>query len=203
MVIIDPTQQSDRDNYKLLIGSVVPRPIALVTSLSKEGVLNAAPFSYFSIVASQPPLLSISIQRKQGIMKDTARNAKEIGAFVVHIVDESNVHAANQTAANLPSDISEVELAGFTPVASEVIDVPGVKEAKIRMECVLEQSYPLGGNENKPACDLIIGRVVRFHFAEEVYDRGYILADKLRPISRMTGNDYAALGQQFTLERPE
>ncbi len=82
MISIDPAAQSERDNYKLLIGSIVPRPIALVTTLSKDGVLNAAPFSYFSIVASQPPMLSVAVQRNQGAMKDTARNAIEAGAWL-------------------------------------------------------------------------------------------------------------------------
>lgn len=205
MIVIDPATQTDRDNYKLLIGSIVPRPIALVTSLSKDGVLNVAPFSYFSIVASQPPMLSVSIQRKQGVMKDTARNAMNIGAFVVHCVDESNVHAANQAAASLPPDSSEIEIAGLTPVASEAIVVPGIQEAKIRMECVLEQSISLGGLGKEPACDLLIGRIVRFHLADDVYDKdnGYVLANKLNPISRMAGNDYATIGEQFSLKRPE
>lgn len=202
---LDPATQTDRDNYKLLIGSIVPRPIALVTSLSQDGVLNVAPFSYFSVIASQPPLLSVSIQRKQGVMKDTARNAIDRGAFVVHSVDESNVHMANQAAASLPPDKSEIEIAGFTPITSEAIEVPGIQEAKIRMECVLEQSISLGGDGQEPACDLLIGRVVRFHFADDVYDqdKGYVLADKLKPVSRMAGNDYATIGKQFSLARPE
>lgn len=203
MIVIDPAAQTDRENYKLLIGSIVPRPIALVTSLSKDGVLNAAPFSYFSIVASAPPMVSVSVQRKQGVRKDTARNAMDIGAFVVHIVDESNVHAANQAAAGLPPHVSEVDIAGLTPVTSEAIAVPGIMEARIRMECVLEKSMSLGGSEEAPACDLLIGRVVRFHFAEDVYDQGYVLADKLQPVSRLAGNHYATLGEQFALERPQ
>ncbi len=204
MIVLDPAALSARDNYKLLTSSVIPRPIALVTTRSREGVLNAAPFSYFSIVASEPPLLSISVQRKQGVMKDTARNAIDAGAFVVHVVDESNVQAANQAAANLPSDESEVSWAGLTPAASEAIEVPGIQEAKIRMECVLDQSIGLGGsNEQEPTCDLLIGRVVRFHFAEEVYRDGSVLADPLQPVSRLGGNDYAAVGRQFDLDRPQ
>jgi flavin reductase (DIM6/NTAB) family NADH-FMN oxidoreductase RutF len=203
MISIDPATQSDRENYKLLIGSIVPRPIALVTTLSKEGVLNAAPFSYFSIIASQPPLLSVSVQRKQGAMKDTARNAIETGAFVIHITDESIIDKVNETAANLPPNESEVTRAGFTPIASETIIVPGLKEAKIRMECLLEQAIPLGGSIEQPACDLLIGRVVRFHIADEVYEGGYINPDKLGPISRMAGNYYAKLGSQFSMDRPK
>lgn len=203
MITIDPSHLSDRENYKLLIGSIVPRPVALVTTLSKNGVLNAAPFSYFSIVTSQPPLISVSVQRKQGVMKDTARNALDTGSFVVHIVDESNVEAANQTAVSLPAHQSEVQYAGLTPVASDVVQVPGLQEAGIRMECKLEQSLAIGGNDKVPACDLLIGRVVRYHFADEVYDSGYILADKLQPVGRMAGNQYAKLGETFSINRPE
>jgi flavin reductase (DIM6/NTAB) family NADH-FMN oxidoreductase RutF len=203
MISIDPTTQTDRENYKLLIGSIVPRPIAWVTTLSIDGVLNAAPFSYFSIVASQPPMISISIQRKQGVMKDTARNAIETGSFVVHITDESNIRMVNETAANLSSDESEVERVGLTPIASDVIDVPGLIEAKIRMECILEKAIPLGGSSDQPACELLIGRVVRFHVDEDVYDNGYINPDQLNPISRLAGNDYARLGTRFSIDRPE
>jgi flavin reductase (DIM6/NTAB) family NADH-FMN oxidoreductase RutF len=203
MISIDPTTQTDGENYKLLVGSIVPRPIALVTTLSKDGILNAAPFSYFSIIASQPPMISISVQRKQGVMKDTARNAIETGSFVVHITDESNVHMVNETAANLPPDESEAERAGFTPIASEVIDVPGLKETKIRMECLLEKAIPLGGSGDQPACDLLIGRVVRFHFDEDVYESGNINPDQLNPMSRMAGNEYAKLGTRFSIDRPE
>jgi flavin reductase (DIM6/NTAB) family NADH-FMN oxidoreductase RutF len=203
MISIDPAQQSERDNYKLLIGSIIPRPIAFVTTLSNDGVLNAAPFSYFSIVSSVPPLLSVSVQRKQGAMKDTARNATENGALVIHIVDESAVEAVNQTAASLPPGESEVALAGLTPVASETIVVPGVKEAKIRMECKLEQSIPLGGSGEVPGCDLLICRVVRFHIADDIYENGRINAERLKPVSRLAGNDYAALGRQFAIVRPQ
>jgi flavin reductase (DIM6/NTAB) family NADH-FMN oxidoreductase RutF len=204
MISIDPSKQTDNENYKLLIGSIIPRPIALVTTLSQDGILNAAPFSYFSIVASQPPLISISVQRKQGVLKDTARNAIKTGSFVVHITDESIVQQVNETAANLLPNESEVERAGFTPIASEMIDVPGLQEAKIRMECLLERAIPLGGDgEQQPACDLLIGHVVRFHFAEEIYEHGHINPDKLNPMSRLAGNDYAKLGSRISIERPK
>ncbi|UHA75943.1 flavin reductase family protein [Paenibacillus sp. 481] len=204
MISIDPAMQSDHDNYKLLIGSVVPRPIAFVTTLAEDGVLNAAPFSFFSIVSSAPPMLSVSVQRKQGVMKDTARNAIATGELVIHIVDESVVEAVNVTAANLPPHESEVALAGLTPVTSESIRVPGIAEAKIRMECVLERSIPLGGSdEASPACDLLIARVVRFQLAEEIYEHGRIHAAKLNPVSRMAGNDYATLGKLFSIDRPQ
>ncbi|REK71789.1 flavin reductase family protein [Paenibacillus paeoniae] len=202
MIAIDPELQSAQDNYKLLIGSIIPRPIALVTTLSSAGVLNAAPFSFFNIVSSNPPMVSLSVQRRDGICKDTTRNAEAQGAFVIHIVDEHNVEAVNQTAAATAPDVSEVELAGLTPIASDRIGVPGVREARIRMECVLEHALPLGGTDGSPACDLLIGRVVRFHIADSLYEKGRIDTDSLNPVSRLAGDDYAALGEKFTLMRP-
>ncbi|MCR8842164.1 flavin reductase family protein [Paenibacillus sp. SC116] len=203
MISIDATQLSDKDAYKLLIGSVVPRPIAFITTLSQEGVLNAAPFSYFSIVSSNPPMLSVSVQRKVGVMKDTARNAIESGELVIHIVDEAVVKAVNETAANLPPNESEVERAGLTPIESESIRVPGIVESKIRMECVLEKSIPLGGTDETPACDLLIARVVRAHVADDIYEDGRIDAEKLQPVSRMAGSYYSSLGKLFSIERPQ
>lgn len=202
MISIDPLEQSERDNYKLLIGSIIPRPVAFVTTLSNKGVLNAAPFSYFNVVTADPPLISISVQRKNGIPKDTARNAVETGAFVVHISDESYIHQINETAASLPPEESEVVLAGLTPVASDKIAVPGIAEAKIRMECTLEHCLPLGGSKESPTADLLIGRVVCFHMDESVYENGHINPQSLRPVSRLAGTSYAKLGELFSIERP-
>ncbi|MDN4525610.1 flavin reductase family protein [Fictibacillus fluitans] len=203
MKSIDPSQLSDRENYKFLTGSVIPRPVAFVTSLTKEGILNAAPFSYFNIVSSSPPLISVSVQRSNGKPKDTARNAMEAGEFVVHISDESYVEAINKTAASLPPDESEVELATLTPVESTSVGVPGLQEASIRLECVLDQSIPLGGNDENPSCDLLIGRVVHYHIKEDLYHEGRIDAAGLKPVSRLAGNNYSRLGDVFTLERPK
>lgn len=203
MISIDPAAQSERDNYKLLIGSVIPRPIAFVTTLSEKGVLNAAPFSYFSIVSSSPPLLSIAVQRKNGEAKDTARNAIARGELVIHIVDESMAAAVNETAANLPPEESEVALTRLSPIASEVVAVPGIREAKVRMECVLDQSVTLGGTEEAPTTDLLIARVVRFIMDEEIYKNGYIDPVKLNPVSRLAGSFYASLGKRFEIERPQ
>ncbi|RUS45745.1 flavin reductase family protein [Cohnella sp. AR92] len=203
MAVIDPSNQSERDNYKLLIGSILPRPIALVTTISEEGVVNAAPFSYFNIVCSNPPLISVSVQRKNGVPKDTSRNAESSGSFVVHITDESNVEAANAAAANLPANESELPAAGLTEVPSVKVPAPGIAEAKVRMECVLEHSYPLGGTEEAPQCDLLIGRVVCFHIADELLHNGRIDAEKLKPVSRLAGSNYSKLGEIFALARPE
>ncbi|MFP5106272.1 flavin reductase family protein [Neobacillus sp. C211] len=202
MLSIDPALMTERENYKFLIGSIIPRPIAFVTTISKDGVLNGAPFSYFNIVSSNPPMISLSIQRSAGSQKDTARNIIDSKQFVVHIVDEQNVEKINKTAASLPSDQSEVKLANLTSVDSVKISVPGVKEAKIRMECSLEHSLELGSSDS-PGCDFIIGRVVQFHIEDEIYENGRIDARGLAAVSRLAGNNYAKIGEIFEIERPK
>ncbi|MEY8344948.1 flavin reductase family protein [Niallia circulans] len=200
---IDPKTISERENYKFLIGSIIPRPIAFVTSLSEEGVLNGAPFSYFNIVSSNPPMISLSIQRSNGKPKDTARNILNKREFVIHIVDEQNVDKINQTSASLAPSESEIELAGLTPIDSSAISVPGIKEAKIRMECVLEHSLELGGTEALPGCDFLIGRVVHYHIDSTLYENGRIDPRGLAAVSRLAGNDYAKIGDMFTKVRPQ
>lgn len=205
MITIDPTQLSEKENYKFLIGSIVPRPIAFVTSLSSEGVLNGAPFSFFNVVSSNPPLISISIQRSKGEMKDTARNITHTKAFVVHIVDDENVEKINQTSATLPPNQSELDLAKLTPVESDKIIVPGIKESKIRIECILERTLEFRKEENDdvPSCDLVIGRIVNYHIAENIYEDGKINLRGLGAMSRLAGNDYAKIGDIITIERPK
>ncbi|WP_077620277.1 flavin reductase family protein [Bacillus sinesaloumensis] len=202
MLSIDPTSMSERENYKFLIGSIIPRPIAFVTTLSEEGVLNGAPISYFNIVSSNPPMISLSIQRTEGRQKDTARNITSLKQFVVHIVDEQNVEKINKTAASLPPHQSEIELAGLTSVDSVKGTVPGVKEAKVRMECVLEQSLELGGG-NSPGCDFVIGRVVQYHIEDDIYAKGRIDPRGLAAVSRLAGANYAKIGDLFEIERPK
>jgi flavin reductase (DIM6/NTAB) family NADH-FMN oxidoreductase RutF len=201
LLSIDPTMKTERENYKFLIGSIIPRPIAFVTTLSEDGVLNGAPFSYFNIVSSNPPMISLSIQRSEGRQKDTAKNILNKGDFVVHVVDEQNVEKINKTAANLPSNQSEIELAKLTPVKSEKVQVPGVKEAKIRMECTLEHFLELGGNDST-GCDFIIGKVVQYHIESDIYENGRIDPKGLAAVSRLAGTNYAKIGEMFSIDRP-
>lgn len=201
MLSIDPTALTERDTYKFLIGSIVPRPIAFVTTCNGN-IVNAAPFSYFNIVSSNPPLVSISVQRKDGLMKDTARNAIALEELVIHIVDEENVTLVNETAANLGPEESELERTAFTLEQSDEIETPGVKEAKIRMECKLHHHVPIE-HEGKVTADLLIARIVRFHIDSQLYETGRIDATRLAPVSRLAGNFYAKIGEQFEIERPE
>ncbi|WP_215146222.1 flavin reductase family protein [Exiguobacterium qingdaonense] len=200
MLSIEPSALTERDTYKFLIGSIVPRPIAFVTT-QHEDVINAAPFSYFNVVASNPPLISISVQRKNGVMKDTARNALRTKELVVHVVDESNVMDVNETAANLEADESELSRTNFTLQPSEIIATPGVKQAKVRFECVLHHHLPIE-HDGETTADLMIARIVRFHIDRDLYEHGRIDAKRLAPVSRMAGNSYAKLGDLFDVERP-
>lgn len=201
MISIDPKQNSERDNYKLLTGTIIPRPIAFVITESEDGIVNGAPFSYFNIVSSNPPMVSLAIQRPNGHLKDTARNIYNNRQFVVHIVDMENVGKVNETAASLPATESEIELANLTLIQSENVSVPGVKEAKVRMECSLVQAIPLGG-EN-PGSDLFIGEVVRFHVDEAIYKDGRIDPRGLNAVCRLAGSNYAEIGNIFSIERPK
>lgn len=134
-------------------------------------------------------------------MKDTSRNILDLKEFVVHIVDDQNVDKINLTAASLPPDESEIELARLTPVDSVKISVPGIKEAKIRMECILEKALELGGVDS-PGCDLMIGRVVQYHIVEEIYEQGRIDPRGLGAVSRLAGHNYAKIGEIFERKRP-
>ncbi len=202
MISIDPKKNTERDNYKLLIGSIIPRPIAFVTTKSEQGVINGAPFSYFNIVSSNPPMISLAIQGSNGRLKDTARHIHHQQQFVVHIVDEENVKQVNETAASLPVTESEIDRAQFTLIDSQLISVPGIQEAKVRMECSLVQTIPLMNGEEQTG-DLFIGEVVQFHIDETIYHEGRIDPRKLKAVSRLAGSSYAKIGDIFSIERPE
>ncbi|MGX7012763.1 flavin reductase family protein [Vagococcus silagei] len=202
MISINPNEQTERDNYKLLTGSIIPRPVALVTSYSEAGVLNIAPFSYFNIVTSNPPIVSLAIQRKEGEMKDTARNIVATKEAVIHVMDETLVSDGNQTAANLAAEKSELALTEFNITDSTRVLVPGIEEAAARFEVTLYQHVPIVEND-KVTADLVLLKIEQYHFSEEVYEEGKIKAQSLAPVSRLAGQTYANLGEQFELVRPK
>lgn len=202
MIHFSPEEISERDNYKFLIGSIIPRPIALITSLSGDEVLNVAPFSYFNIVTSNPPIVSVALQRKNGVMKHTAKNILENKEAVIHIVDTQNVEEANKTAANMDEDESEFDVTNFTLAPSEMVNVPGLAEAKIRFEVELEQHVPLENN-GVTAVDLMLLKIKHYHIEESIYHEGRIDPEGLGAVSRLAGHDYAEIGRRFTIVRPD
>ncbi|PTM58433.1 flavin reductase family protein [Desmospora activa] len=199
---IDPTKQSTQANYKLLIGSVLPRPIAFVTSLGPGGAVNAAPFSFYTVVSTDPPMVSITCSRKPGgVQKDTARNIAETGEFVVQVVDGENIARINQTATNFPPEVGEAEAVGFEVVASVRVKPPRIAQCKLHLECRLHEIRPMGGSKDQPNADVIIGEVVWFHIRDDLYHEGRIDTAKLDPVGRLAGTSYGKMGETFSMPR--
>lgn len=202
MLNFSPQELSAKEKKKFLIGSVLPRPIALVSTISDACIVNVAPFSYFNIVTYNPPMLSVAVQRNQGESKDTARNIYEQKEAVVHVVSTDNVDATNKTSAPLPAGESELDISDFTTVDSKMIQVPGIKESKVRYETELYDSIVIYDDEDIPTVDMLLLKVKHYHIDESIYHQGYINLSKLNVVSRLAGNDYAEIGSVFKIERP-
>jgi len=199
-MIIDPKTVPANVSYRVLVGSVVPRPIAFVSTVSPEGVYNLAPFSFFNAVCGDPPVICFSpVWRNPP--KDTLANIRASGEFVVNIVSEEFAEKMNLCSGEYPPDVDEFKMSGLTPVPSDLVRPPRVAESHVNMECKLLQlieisAKPMGGN-------IVIGEVVRFHVDDAVIDGAYkIDADKLRAVGRMSGYDYARTRDRFALVRP-
>ncbi|PID21327.1 hypothetical protein CSV61_10180 [Sporosarcina sp. P3] len=202
MLNFSPRELTAKEKKKFLIGSVIPRPIALVSTMSDSGLINIAPFSYFNIVTYDPPMLSIAVQRVEGKSKDTARNIYETKEAVVQVVDTDNVEAANATSAPLGPDESELDVSSFTTVDSKAVQVPGLNETKVRFETELYDSLVVYNEENIATTDVLLLKVKHYHIDETIYHNGYIDPLKLKAVSRLAGSDYAEIGKLFTVERP-
>lgn len=202
-VTIDPAAASTRDIYKLMVGAIVPRPIAFVSTVSPDGVLNLAPFSFFTGISANPPVICFSpmVRGSDGGRKDTLCNIQATREFVVNVVSEDFAQQMNACSEEFPPEVDEYQASGLTPVPSELVRPPRVAESRIQMECRLVQivqvsSRPLGGS-------LVIGEVLRFHVADELFDNFRIDPDKLRPIGRMGGPTYTRTTDRFDMERPK
>jgi flavin reductase (DIM6/NTAB) family NADH-FMN oxidoreductase RutF len=201
MTTIDPQDHAPQNIYKLLIGSIVPRPIAFVSTISCDGVRNLAPFSFFTAIGASPPAVCFApAVRGAGGHKDTLVNVEATGEFVVNIVSEDFSEQMNACSADVAPEVDEFALSGLTPVASDLVRPPRVAESRIQMECRLLQvvhlsSAPHGGN-------LVIGEVLRFHIAEELLDGWRIDPEKLRAIGRMGGPTYCRTTDRFDMPRP-
>jgi flavin reductase (DIM6/NTAB) family NADH-FMN oxidoreductase RutF len=202
MLAFDPGNHSAGDIYKLMIGAIVPRPIALVSSIDEKNVRNLAPFSYFTACSANPPVVVFCpiLRPAPPRAKDTLRNVMATREFVVNIVSEDFAQGMNATAAQVPPEVDEFELSGLTPLASELIKPPRVAESHIHMECRLLQTMQVS---DKPGGGtLVLGEVLRFHVREDLIEDFRIDPDKLRAIGRMAGSTYARTTDRFELERP-
>ncbi|BAN73686.1 MULTISPECIES: flavin reductase family protein [Lacticaseibacillus] len=205
MINLSANKLSPREQYKLLSGSIIPRPIAWITTQSTAGVINLAPFSFTTGISNQLPLLSVSILRDGQQPKDTAANLLARHEAVVHMVSIDLTKAMNQTAARLTPDQSELNLIDLPLVASTEIQVPGLQAARIRFETQLYQYVPIRDRAGVIITDLFILEIRQFHFADTVLDLPslHVNPAALAPVARLAGPTYAELGQTFTLRRPK
>jgi flavin reductase (DIM6/NTAB) family NADH-FMN oxidoreductase RutF len=193
-------QYADRA-YAVLASLVTPRPIAWVTTISPEGAINAAPFSFFNVLGAEPPIVGFCPgDREDGTPKDTARNIRLTHEFVVNLVDEALAQAMNQTSATVPYGTTELELAGLTVAQSSVVKPPRIAEAPASLECAEWGTLQIGDNR------LVIGLVKRVHVREELFDREQlrVRAEDFHVVGRMASpNWYCRTGDRFEMVRPK
>ncbi|HTZ36879.1 MAG TPA: flavin reductase family protein [Stellaceae bacterium] len=193
-----PTQ----DGYKLLVATVVPRPIALTTTISRDGVVNAAPFSFFNAVSSDPPVVVLGINGagpEGSPHKDTERNIRETGEFVVNLVDEAIGERMNICAVDFPSEIGELDPAKLAAAPSVEVAPPRIAESPVSFECRRLTGLSLGGESM-----LEVGRVLHIHIRDDLIDpeKLYVKTDRMRLIGRMHGRGwYARTSDLFLMDR--
>ena len=197
----DPENLEQSAIYKLLTGSVIPRPIGWISSISEDEILNLAPFSFFNVVGDDPPHVMFSTVRGNNTNKDTLNNVLTTKQFVVNMVTEELVEQMNMTSQSIPSNESEFDLANLTPIASTKVKPPRVKESPITMECELVHHYTLE-NHKTGGATIIIGRIVMFHVDESVLLDNYkINLETYKPVARLAGSNYSKLGEIFSIKR--
>ena len=198
---LDLEKESTGKAYTLLASLVTPRPIALVTTLSTDGRVNAAPFSFFNLMGANPPICAFAPgDRDDGTPKDTARNVRSTHEFVVNLVDESIATAMNECAASLPFGENELTRAGLTPIESSLVKPPRIAEAPASLECFEWGTLQIGGNR------MVIGLIKRLHIRDGLYDadKQRINTAKLLTIGRMASPHwYCRTGDRFEMKRPD
>jgi flavin reductase (DIM6/NTAB) family NADH-FMN oxidoreductase RutF len=201
-LIVDPGSTENASVYKLLIGSVVPRPIAFVSTINTEGAFNAAPFSFFTVASSNPPVVVFTVgnRARPDPRKDTLRNITTARDFVVNIVSEEFGPKMNLCAGDYPPEVDEFEVSGLTPVPSDLVKAPRIAESHINMECRLLYTIAMSNLIN--GGNLVLGEVIRFHIDDAYLNNYRIDQDKLRAIGRMAGNSYTRTQDRFDMIRP-
>jgi flavin reductase (DIM6/NTAB) family NADH-FMN oxidoreductase RutF len=196
---IDPADLSPSRAYLLQLCCILPRPIAFVSTVSRSGVRNLAPFSYFTGVASRPPTLCVSIGRREP-EKDTYINLVATGEFVVSMVTREMAEAAVATSAEFSPDVDEFVRCGFAPAASDRVAPPRVASSPIAMECRLRQVVEVA--EHNHGAHLIVGDILRYQIHEEIWQEGRIDLDALDPVGRLGGRAYCTTRDRFEIDRP-
>jgi flavin reductase (DIM6/NTAB) family NADH-FMN oxidoreductase RutF len=201
-LIVDPASTDYLNTYKLLIGSVVPRPIAFVSTISPEGAFNVAPFSFFTVASSHPPVLVFTVGNRAtpDPCKDTLRNITTAREFVVSIVSEEFAEKMNLCSGDYSPDVDEFQVSGLTPLPSDLVKAPRVAESHVNMECRLLYTISLSALVN--GGNLVLGEVIRFHIDDALVSNYRVDPDKLRAIGRMGGSGYTRTRDRFDMIRP-
>lgn len=189
------------DNYKILIGSILPRPIAVISTISSNGSNNLAPFSFFTAVSASPMIIAFCpmIRTATSDLKDTPKNIFREKEFVVNIVSEDIIEKINLTSTELPYGEDEFLLSGLTPLDSEIVKPKRILESSIHFECIYRDHLSYG--DKAGAGSIITGEVVKVHISEDILEGSHIVTQKLNPIGRGAGNDYFRCHDTFELAR--
>lgn len=195
-MILSPFDIPARDRYKIVTATVLPRPIAWVSTISGDGVPNLAPFSFFTVASSDPFTLLFSCSHKpDGSKKDTWANAEASGEFVVNLTNQATAEAMNITATTFPHGVSEFDAAGLTPAPCQTVAAPRVLEAPVSFECKLTRIVEVGGNA------VIFGAVQMIHIDDAIYDGNYVNLAAMQPIGRLAGSGYCRVTDLFEMAR--
>jgi len=211
MLSLNPSECQQRQIYKLMTGIIVPRPVALVSTMDAKGVANLAPFSFYSGVGSAPPTVlfcpslrpagAAAAGGRPDMRKDTLRNVEETGEFVINVVGEAIAAKANAAAAEAPAEVDEFQLSGLTPLPSQAVRPPRVAESPAQMECRLLQVIYTG---HAPGSGVIVlGEVVRFHLRADLVEDFRVDPDGLDAVGRMAGNTWVRTRDRIELIRPK
>ncbi|WMW77669.1 flavin reductase family protein [Flavobacterium sp. 20NA77.7] len=187
--------------YKLLTGTVIPRPIAWVATIDENGIDNLAPFSFFNVVSEDPPHIMFSTVRTGNKNKDTLNNILANQQFVVNLVTEDVVEQMNTTSQSVAADVNEFELANVTPIESVYIKPKRVKESLVHFECEMVHHYFIEKHQNGGAC-IIIGKIITMHIDDSILMENHkINVEKYKPVARLAGSNYSKLGEIFSIKR--
>jgi len=195
-MIFDPSTTPPGNLYRFMIGVVVPRPIAFVSTQSEPGRFNVAPFSYFNAITNRPPLVGISMNARGGGPKDTLRNIRATGDFVINLVHEELLEKMVYTSGDWPADVDEFELTGLTAVESDLVEAPRVGEAKVSLECRLFREISLGD------ATFVVGEMLLGHVDDDILVDGKVDVERLKPVGRLGGDGYCVVREAVHLARP-
>lgn len=198
----NPEELENSTVYKLLTGTIIPRPIGWISTIDENGINNLAPFSYFNMVSSDPPCVMFSTRRDNNTNKDTLENILNNNQFVVNLVTLDIVEQMNATSASVTSNVDEFELANLTPINSLSIQPKRVKESKVHFECEKMHHYFIKDAKGKETACVIIGQIKMIHIDDEILlENNRINIDKYKPVARLAGSNYGTLGELFSIKR--